>query len=302
MSFIESVEHLAHKNGIALPKQSDQKPYPLNQNLFRLSEKICSFYEQKLKQSPANHPVQSYLKKRGWKEELIQFFGLGYAPKGNVLLNFLRDPKEKKAAVELGLLNRSANGELYDNFRDRLIFPIVSVRKQVIGFGARALDDSLPKYINSKESQIFHKGKIFYGLNESARYLRQKSSILIVEGYTDFLSLWEEGFKNLGATLGTALTKFHARLLKRYVDSVVLVFDGDEAGLKASERSLPFLLSEGLEVKFLSLPKGQDPDDFIRSNGKEAFQARLKEAKDLFFFVLQKNSKSLKIEDGKIPI
>ena len=114
----------------------------------------------------------------------------------------------------MGLLNRSAEGSSYDNFRHRLIFPILSVRRQVIGFGARALDDSLPKYINSKESQIFHKGQIFYGLNQSARYLRQQSFALIVEGYTDFLSLWQEGFKNLVATLGTALTAHHARFLK----------------------------------------------------------------------------------------
>ena len=298
MNFVEAIEYLAHKRGIALPKSSTTGPIRLNPNFFDLSEKICGFYERQIRQTSINQSIKKYLEKRGWTKEIIKSFRLGYAPKGNALLSFLKTPQEKKTALELGLLNRSTSGETYDNFRHRLIFPIVSLRKQVVGFGARTLDDSLPKYINSRESQIFHKGQVFYGLNESARYLREKSFVLVVEGYTDFLSLWQEGFKNLTATLGTALTRHHARLLKRYVDSVVLVFDGDEAGLKASERSLPLLLNEGLEVKFLSLPKGQDPDDFIQSNGKKAFQDRLKSAKDLFFFILQKKHEELK-EKGR---
>ena len=301
MNFIEAVEYLARKAGLSLPKPNTVKPTHFNPRFFDLSEKICSFYEQQTKQTSVNQPIKNYLKKRGWTEEIIKSFRLGYAPKGNILLSFLKSQQEKKTAIELGLLNRSTAGDIYDNFRHRLIFPIISIRKQVIGFGARALDNSSPKYINSKESQIFHKGHIFYGLNESARYLRQESFALIVEGYTDFLSLWQEGFKNLVATLGTALTKHHARLLKRYVDSVVLVFDGDEAGLSASERSLPLLLSEGLRVKFLSLPKEQDPDDFIRANGKQAFQTRLKSAKDLFFFILQKKYEEFK-EKGQEDI
>ena len=294
MSFFESVEYLANKSGIALPKRQNYQLASINQSFFQLSEKVCHFYKQQLRTSPADHPVKKYLKKRGWTEELMDRFQLGYAPKGNVLLSFLRDPKEQKAGIELGLIGQSQDGRIYDNFRHRLIFPIFSTRRQVLGFGARALDNSLPKYINSKESQIFHKGRVFYGLNESARYLRQRSVILIVEGYTDFLSLWQAGFTNLGATLGTALTSFHARLLKRYVDSVILVFDGDEAGLKASERSLPLLLAEGLNVKFLSLPESQDPDDFINSYGAEAFQNRLRSAEDLFFFLLQKKYREIK--------
>ena len=257
MNFGEAIEYLAHKRGIALPNPSTVRPSRLNPNFFDLSEKICGFYERQIRQTSINQSIKKYLEKRGWTKEIIKSFRLGYAPKGNVLLSFLKTPQEKKTALELGLLNRSTSGETYDNFRHRLIFPIISLRKQVVGFGARSLDDSLPKYINSRESQIFHKGQVFYGLNESARYLREKSFALVVEGYTDFLSLWQEGFKNLTATLGTALTRHHARLLKRYVDSVVLVFDGDEAGLKASERSLPLLLNEGLEVKLLSFLKNR---------------------------------------------
>ena len=192
------------------------------------------------------------------------------------------------------MLNRSTDGKIYDNFRHRLIFPIFSLRQKTVGFGARALDDSIPKYINSKESRIFHKGDILYGLNKSSRYIRNRSPVLLVEGYTDFLSLWKFGFKNIAATLGTALTSNHARLLKKHTDSVILIFDGDEAGIKAGERSLPILLSESLEVQILSLPLNQDPDDLIRSQGKEIFQDRIKNVKDMFFFILQKKYKEFK--------
>ena len=287
MNFIEAVEYLARKKGVSLPKAVQFKKDLTKPDYFKLSEKICHFFEKQLKQTPQDHPVRAYLKKRGWPLELAEKFRLGYALKNNSLLSFLNS-KEQRLAMELGLINRSSDGRSYDNFRCRLIFPIVSIRKQVVGFGARALDDSLPKYINSKESKIFHKGQIFYGLSESARYLRQDSFALLVEGYTDFLALWQNGFKNAVATLGTALTEFHAKILKRYVETVILVFDGDTAGLRASERSLPLLLEEGLKVKILSLPQGQDPDDFIRLNGKEAFQESLDSAQDLFFFVLQR--------------
>ncbi|MCZ0931780.1 MAG: DNA primase [Oligoflexia bacterium] len=293
MNFTEAVEYLAHKKGLSLPKEVRFKKNLTNPNYFELSERICQFFEKQLTQAQKDHPVRAYLKKRGWPAELIQKFRLGYAPKNNSLLSFLNS-KEQRLAIQLGLINRSADGRSYDNFRHRLIFPIVSIKKQVVGFGARVLDDSLPKYINSKESEIFHKGQIFYGLSESARYLRQDSFALLVEGYTDFLALWQSGFKNTVATLGTALTEFHAKLLKRYAGTVVLVFDGDTAGLRASERSLPLLLKEGLKVKILPLPQGQDPDDLIRSQGKQAFQESLDSAQDLFFFILKSKQRQKK--------
>ena len=293
MSFTEAVEYLARKKGLSIPKTVQTKRDLTKPDYFELSEKICKFFEKQLKETSQEHPVRAYLKKRGWTAELIQKFRLGYTVKNNSLLSLLNS-KEQRQAMELGLINQLSDGRAYDNFRHRLIFPIVSIKKQVVGFGARVLDDSLPKYINSKESKIFHKGQIFYGLNESARYLRQDSFALLVEGYTDFLALWQSGFKNTVATLGTAFTEFHAKLLKRYVGTVTLVFDGDTAGLRASERSLPLLLQEGLKVKILSLPEGQDPDDFIRLQGKQAFQKSLETAQDLFFFILQKKQSEKK--------
>ena len=293
MSFTEAVEYLARKKGLSLPKTTQFKKDLTKPDYFELSEKICSLFEKQLEQSPATHSVRAYLKKRAWTKQIIKKFRLGYALKSNSLLSFLNS-KEQRLAKDLGLINHSTSGNFYDTFRDRLIFPIVSIKKQVLGFGARVLDDSLPKYINSKESKIFHKGQIFYGLNESARYLRQNSFVLLVEGYTDFLALWQNGFQNTVATLGTAFTEFHAKLLKRYVGTVILVFDGDEAGLKASERSLPLLLKEGLKVKILSLPLGVDPDDFIRLNGRQAFKESLDSAQDLFFFILKRKQKQKK--------
>ena len=293
MSFTEAVEYLARKKGLTIPKASHFKKDLTKTSYFELSERICCFFEDQLKKTSQDHSVRAYLKKRNWPKDLVQNFRLGYAPKNNSLLSFL-NAKEQRLALDLGLIGRSMEGYFYDNFRHRLIFPIVSIKKQVIGFGARVLDDSLPKYINSKESKIFHKGQIFYGLSESARYLRKDSFALVVEGYTDFLALWENGFKNTVATLGTALTDFHAGLLKRYVGTVILVFDGDSAGLRASERSLPLLLQAGLKVKILSLPEGKDPDDFIRANGKQAFQKSLDSAQDLFFFLLQRKQSQYK--------
>ena len=303
MSWPEAVELLARKASIPLPKggrpldkgKLRHPTGPSLASLFDLNRKICSFYEQQLNQSNSDSPVQRYLKKRGWAGDTAKAFRLGYAPKGNALLHFLKSQGERSLALKLGLLSRSSMGQQYDCFRHRLIFPIVSVHGEVIGFGARALDDSSPpKYINSKESPVFHKGKVFYGLNVAARHIRSSSVALLVEGYADFLSLYQAGFENMVASLGTALTADHARLLRRYVHSVVLIFDGDMAGLKAGERSLPLLLAEGLEVKFFALPKGIDPDDFIRSKGKEAFLSRLREAEDMFFFILRKKYQRLR--------
>ncbi len=295
MNFVESVHYLARQARIDIPTSYEKKGQDVTGELFNLNEKACQFYQKKLFECSMDSPVWKYLNKRGYSKETIKKFRIGYAPKGKTLLRSLSG-KEQNQAVHLGLLAKDQSGNGYDNFRNRLIFPIVSTRKQVIGFGARALDDSLPKYINSKESKVFYKGTSFYGLNESARYLRQKGFLIIVEGYTDFLSLWQEGFQNIVATLGTALTEDHAKLLKRYVDTVIVVFDGDDAGLKAAERSLPLLLLQSLEVKSILLPNKQDPDSFIKESGRESFEALLKKSKDLFFQILQRKQVELKTQ------
>lgn len=296
MDFKTALEYLARREGIELPKPkfSKQRTSSYSVDDWTLTEKITVFFQENLKNTPSHHPVRHYLKTRGWSSESIKAFRLGYAPSQKSLSSFL-NPKERIKAKELGLLTQSFQEEgFFDTFRNRLIFPIISIKKQVAGFGARVLDNKQPKYINSRDSKIFKKGEIFYGLNESARYLRQNSTALLVEGYTDFLTLWEAGFKNTVATLGTAFTESHARVLKRYANTVTLVFDGDQAGVQASERSLPILLKEGLGVKFISLPESQDPDDFIKEKGVEAFQKQLDSAQDLFLHLLHKKQKQIK--------
>ncbi|MCY4513219.1 MAG: DNA primase, partial [Bdellovibrionales bacterium] len=299
LGFVEAVEYLARQAGLSLPVSEAKKFQPVSdmEGLFGLNEKVCEFYRHQLDSVPLSHKVKTYLEKRAYIKETIQSFKLGYASKGNTLLKFLTEV-DRKRALHLGLLNKNDRGEMYDTYRNRLMFPILSSRHQVIGFGARALDDSLPKYINSKESDVFHKGRSLYGLDQSLRFLRQEGFALIVEGYTDFLSLWQGGIKNLAATLGTALTDDQARLLKRYVDSVILVFDGDSAGIKAGERSLPLLLSAGLEVKSVILPEGQDPDRFVKTQGIDSFKILIQNSEDLFFHILRKKIKEMKERRG----
>ena len=299
LGFVEAVELLAGGAGLSLPVSEAKrfKPVRSGEELFKLNEKACEFYRHHLDRVPSSHEVRACLKKRAYTKDTIQNFKLGYAPRGNVLLKYLKGEEQKKA-FHLGLLNKNERGEMYDTYRNRLMFPIISSRHQVIGFGARALDDSLPKYINSRESDVFHKGRSLYGLDESLRFLRQERFALIVEGYTDFLSLWQGGIKNLAATLGTALTDYQARVIKRYVDSVTLIFDGDSAGTKAGERSLPLLLSAGLEVKSVTLPEGQDPDHFVKTQGVEPLKILIQNSEDLFFQILRKKLKEMKDRRG----
>lgn len=296
LSFREAVEYLAEKAHIPLPKDfaKEDASFEVYKNLKNLNKKVALFYHQNLLSLSKSSKAWIWLKQRGYSSETINAFQLGYAPKGNQLLKILKE-KEISAALSLGLLSRSKkDASLYDTFRDRVIFPIFSTRGEVLGFGARVLDNSLPKYINSRDSKIFHKGRVLYGLNQSGKFLRESSSVLVVEGYTDFLSLWQRGIKNVAATLGTSLTEEHGAALKRYVRSVILLFDGDEAGEKAAERSLLKLLSQGLEVKGVTLPSRQDPDEFIRSQGKETLESLIASSEDLFFRILQKHLKESK--------
>ena len=300
MDFVSAVEFLARKSGIPIPEKKTGKTGRKSEDLkelFLFASKVEAFYRKGLESLNKDHKVFQYLGKRGWSEETIKSFHLGFVGAGNRLLKSL-DPKKRLLAKKLGLISISKQGLEYDTFRDRLIFPIFSHKHQVVGFGARVLDDSLPKYINSKESPLFHKGELFYGLNEAAKFIREKNQVLIVEGYTDLLSLFDKGVRNTLATLGTALTKSHAKLLKRYTKNVVLIFDGDEAGMQASRRSLPILLEEGLRVSFFRLPEKEDPDSFIRKKGDHEFLKQVSQSQDLFFFLLQKRFDEIKSKGG----
>jgi DNA primase len=224
---------------------------------------------------------------------------LGYAPKSwDDLKRFLtREKVDLKVAAQAGLLVPKSGGDSYDRFRNRLMFPIKDMRGRAIGFGGRALDDSMPKYLNSPETLIFHKGRTLYGLDTAREACRKNNEALVVEGYFDLLALYNKSIHQVVAPLGTALTHHHVRMLSRLAPQAVLVFDGDEAGMRAALRSLESFLREKLPVRFLPLPEGMDPDDFINKEGKEPFMGLLSEAKPLMEVFLEQ---SLASYDGSV--
>ncbi|MCB0419405.1 MAG: DNA primase [Bdellovibrionales bacterium] len=293
MSFPEAVEYLAGKAHIPIPVESYEKggvpkkeKETEKKSLFRVSEIAAQYFHNNLLRLPAQHPVRQYCERRGLSEEIIQLFKVGYAlPEWEGLVHhFQKVQVPIKLAEDLGLVRSRGEGKSghYDLFRERVMFPIVSHTGRHIGFGGRVLGDELPKYINSPESQIFNKGHIFYGLNETAKFIRTEDEVIVVEGYMDFLALYAAGVKNVVATLGTALTIDHAKLLKRYTKRVIVLFDGDSAGQNAAERSLPILLSESLLPRGLILPDKLDPDDYIKKFGVESLRSQMQSAKELF--------------------
>ena len=314
LSFPEAVERLAEKARLPLPQSfggrasagrassrrsasaaavaradSGETDFAL---LKAVNEKASLFYHKTLLESKEAAPARAWLKERDFSSETVRTFRLGFSPpKGNRFLSCFQTESERRAALKSGLLGRSQrDGALYSSYRNRLIFPVFSVRGYVGGFGARSMDGSHPKYINSKDSELFKKGRELYGLHQSGKFLQAEGRALIVEGYTDFLSLWQRGFKTVAAVLGTALTKEHGALLRKRVRSVALLFDGDQAGASAAERSLLTLLSEELEVKAASLPSGMDPDEFVRAKGASALKELIDAADNLFFQILQKTA------------
>ena len=289
MGFVETVQYLAGQAGIHLEESVGSKDEGQKNKLFDLNSKAVKIFHQTLLKLSDSHVALQYLKKRGYSKEIIKKFHLGYAPFDSVLTpNLTAD--EKKMALEVGLLSQK-DGVLKDLFRHRLMFPIFSPMDKVLGFGGRAFK-GLPKYINSRDSICFQKGHIFYGLKDSASFIRQKGYVLVVEGYTDYLTLYQNSFQNVVATLGVALTPHHARLIKRYTDKVVLFFDGDEAGDKAALRSLPILLAQGLRVHYTEL-KNMDPDDCIHKKGVSFLKEVLQKNKDLFLHIFSEQLKGV---------
>ncbi|MBK7845031.1 MAG: DNA primase [Bdellovibrionales bacterium] len=298
MSFPETVEWLARQAGIPIPEEvylsgerKETKEHE-RQIFLNINEVAIKFYEDELARGFDRSPAKDYLVKRGIRPETAKIFRLGYAPneweKLSSLLSSRRIPF--KEAEILGLVRQRGGGKAgyYDLFRNRLIFPIFGLDGRCLGFGGRILGEGEPKYFNSAESPLFHKGKVFYGLNETAKYIRAKDQVIVVEGYMDLLALFQLGIQNVVALLGTALTLDHARLLKRFTSNVVVLFDGDQAGQAATERSLPTLLQAGLFPRGLTLSEGMDPDDFLRKKGSKILQESLAAAPELFILILDR--------------
>lgn len=285
LDFPQAVEELARAAGMEVPREQgrrDQKPrQPTDSPLYPLLDAASEFYRQALRSHPSRKAAVDYLKGRGLSGEIARDFGLGFAPPGwdNLLKHLGADTLQQKVMIDAGLLIENAeSGKRYDRFRDRVMFPIRDSRGRIIAFGGRVLGDDKPKYLNSPETPVFHKGQELYGLYEARKHNRNLDEIIVVEGYMDVIALAQQGLRNAVATLGTATSEEHLKRLFRVVPSVLFCFDGDQAGRKAAWRALESTLSnlqDGRRARFLFLPEGEDPDSLVRAEGTDAFMARI---------------------------
>ena len=312
ISFIETVERLAQRAGISLPedKTSQEEASRISrerESLFEINHHAASFYQRCLKSSGSAQKAREYLKKRGLKEEIIDKFGLGYAPgSGSSLLEAAVNKGYSKALLEkAGLITFSEKRNDYcDLLSNRIIFPISDVKSRVIGFGGRVLGEQLPKYLNSPETPVFNKGRTLYALNFAKESIQKKNEVIVLEGYTDVLTCHQFGVENTVATLGTALTNAHISIILRYVQEVVIVYDADTAGVKATLRGLDLLIGSGLKVKVVALPQGTDPDDFLHSRGVEKFQREISQSLSLvdYWIKLVSQTTDLSGSEGKVAL
>lgn len=270
LPFMEAVEKLARENGIKLPERRSSGPKIDYDKYHGINAKAARFFYNSLGRK--GNKGLAYLRNRGLSKETITAFGLGYAPaSGHALVDHLREEGvSDEDMIRLGLAN-SGKGGLYDKFRDRVMFPIISTQDKVIGFGGRAIGDYKPKYLNSPESEIFLKKNNLFGLNLTKKEIDREQRAIIVEGYMDMISLYQNGVKNVAASLGTALTLNQARLLCRYSKNIVLSYDSDAAGINAALRGIDVISAAGGKARVLTVTDGKDPDDFIKAHGKEAF-------------------------------
>ena len=287
LDFPQAVEELAKRAGMEVPREDSGRKHkprqPVDSPLYPLLAAAADYYRQALKSHPTRKAAVEYLKGRGLSGVIARDFGLGFAPPGwdNLMKHLGGDALQQKALIDAGLLIENAeNGKRYDRFRDRVMFPIRDSRGRVIAFGGRVLGDDKPKYLNSPETPVFHKGQELYGLYEARQANRDLDEIMVVEGYMDVIALAQQGLRNAVATLGTATSEEHPKRLFRIVPSVLFCFDGDAAGRKAAWRALEATLpnlQDGRRARFLFLPDGEDPDTLVRAEGTDAFRARIQQ-------------------------
>ncbi len=295
MTFPDAVRRLAERAGIELEERTlspeEERLRQQRERLYQVNKVAAAYFHDLLMEQPAGEVARQYLKRRGYGRKAAWEYGIGYSlDSWEGLREHLAGHKlAPEDARLLGLIRpgKQERGD-YDLFRGRLMFPIHDMAGRVVAFGGRVLDDSKPKYINSPESPIYHKGQVLFGLYQARQAMRQQEEALLVEGYFDQLALNRAGFAHAVATCGTALTVDHARVLKRYVKRVVLLFDQDSAGQQATFKAMTTLQEEGVPAVVLELPEGEDPDSFLHHQGRDAFQARLDAARpvmDLFISV-----------------
>ncbi len=292
-TYYEALQELADRYGIELKKYdaiSDSRRKDEREKLYEINKAAAEFYHRILISEPLGLPARVYLKERNIPDAIVREQKLGYAPnKWDSLIKYLNSQNvSTRLALKAGLVVEYKKEAYRDRFRHRLMFPIRDSGGQIIAFGGRTLDNNIPpKYLNSPETPIYHKGRNLYCYHIAREACRSKKRVLVVEGYLDLLRLHTEGIRNVVATLGTALTRQHVRLMERIADEAVLVFDGDESGVKAASRSLELFLLEQFPARCVVLPEDLDPDDFVQKYGKTKFIEMIKEARELTDFYIE---------------
>jgi DNA primase len=306
MSFVEAIESLANSMGVEVPRSESDQPARRYDELFSLMDTVARHWQSCLKENPE---AVEYMKKRGIDGSTAKRFGIGLAPDGwsNVLDKFGKSEEATERLLATGLIIRKDNGKHYDRFRDRIMFPIRDARGRTIGFGGRIMGDGEPKYLNSPETVLFHKGRELYGMYEARQALRHIERLVVVEGYMDTIALARHGIDFVVATLGTATTDEHLNRLFRLTENVYFAFDGDRAGRKAAWRALENALPqirEGRQVRFVFLPEGQDPDSFVNENGADAFVQLMDAGLPLSEFLIQELASQVDMDtiDGRAKL
>ena len=299
LEFIEALKFLADRAGVEVTDVKNEqqlKKLDLYKALYRINQETARFFYSNLNKTKA--PME-YLKGRGLNDNTLKSFGLGYSlNEWNSLMNHLRQNGFSQELMQkAGLIAKSEKSSgFYDKFRNRVMFPIIDLKGNVIAFGGRVMDDSKPKYLNSPETPVFNKGDNIYGLN-FAKKQQNIESIIIVEGYMDVIALHQYGITNAVASLGTAFTENQAKLLKRFSNEIIIAYDADIAGQSATLKGLAILEKEGCNVKVLTIPSGKDPDEFVRKEGVEAFRERIKKSVSLIEYKIDNAKKSLNIDN-----
>ncbi|NDW16917.1 DNA primase [Alteromonas genovensis] len=315
LEFVEAIEDLARYHGLEVPREKGSRPAMSEekkqqlQDDYTLMEQVTRFFQHQLRQNGNSKKAIDYLKNRGLSGDIVKQWEIGYAPDGwSALLDtFGKSPQQIKQLIDLRLVNKNDQGRTYDFFRDRIMFPIRDKRGRVVGFGGRVLEDGGPKYLNSPETRIFHKGNELFGFYSARQQNRQLDTVVVVEGYMDVVALSQFDINIATAALGTATTLEHIQMLVRATSHIVCCYDGDRAGREAAwralENALP-ALKDGVRLSFLFLPDGEDPDTMVRQVGKDTFLGMLNEAMPLsrFFFENLLKSHNVGTPEGKIAL
>lgn len=301
LDYVDAVKLLAQMYGLEVPDETaDDKTSILRKRILEINREAARFYHSCLK-SPEGAPGRAYFKKRQLLPTTITHFGLGYAPaKWDALLSHMRGLGFRDDELRAASLVSVKDGRAFDKFRNRVMFPIIDLQGNVIGFGGRVLDDSTPKYLNSSDTPVFKKSRNLYALNFAKG--SQENGLILCEGYMDVIALHQAGFKNAVATLGTALTPEQSRLMARYAQDVVISYDSDEAGQKAAQRAIKLLTEVGLSVRVLRIEGGKDPDEFIKTHGADKFKLMLEKSGNHIEYRLSqvKSKYDLSLPDQKV--